>query len=356
MTISQLLSMGMSRVRRARPASFIFIAVVLVAGTVITVQVRRQRDCMQPHKSIPWMVSSLRYTPDGKLLIGADDGGLRAWNLADNRFVWSLKIAPARGMAVCNIRDVRVSRSSRLLGAVVDSGTRALVWDLRTLSLKTTIVSNHTDFTRLAFSPDDRVIYVGDADGSIGVWDSANGAPLSWARKGNGGRDGIESLEVIFDPELVVAGTTFGELDVWNARTRQHVVRKLASGFSSLAVSGDGRRLVSGGYDGSILLWDVDTLSSRPLATLESAPYQMALCESQNVLVTVSGTRDSDGQIAMFDASSGQLQGSFRGRAWASTECCSSPDGKDIVFGGNDSDVRVFQLDALLAAGSRGRN
>ncbi len=80
-------------------------------------------------------------------------------------------------------------------------------------------------------------------------------------RRLTGHANTVSDVAVSADGRRLVTSSWDGTLRIWDARTGQclHVLRGHAGWVSSAALSPDGRRIASGGGDGTVRLWDART-------------------------------------------------------------------------------------------------
>src|SRR5207237_2692497 len=124
------------------------------------------------------------------------------------------------------------------------------------------------------------------------------------------------------------------------AAPRVTLDRKLAHGaeVKSIAFSPDGRRLATGGIDGTVKWWDART--GRQLRSLRKRGdriSQVAFSPDGNVFMAASAKEDQDGYREAFDifeARSGRLRSSIKGRKGVGYVCALSPDGKTMAASG----------------------
>jgi WD40 repeat protein len=110
---------------------------------------------------------------------------------------------------------------------------------------------------------------------------------------------------------------------------------------ASVAYSPDGRRIVSGGGDGSVRQWDA--AKGQPIgAPLEGHKVGVAsVAYSPDGRRIVSG--GGDGTVRQWDAASGQPIGApLAGHKGGVASVAYSPDGQRIVSGGGDGMVRLW--------------
>ena len=119
-------------------------------------------------------------------------------------------------------------------------------------------MNNPTVITSLAVSPDGTKVVSGSKDGTIRLWDAANGnfrfveSPLM-------GHSIITSISFSADTKHVVSGSGDGTICVWDPASG-YPLGELLEGHNdlvtSVAFTQDGKYIVSDSFNGRILAWD----------------------------------------------------------------------------------------------------
>jgi WD40 repeat protein len=227
------------------------------------------------------------------------------------------------------------------LGSPVDyaRGGFVLVYDTWTGKEKWAAVDNrqpahHQVAYAVAFRPDGARVASASIDGTLKIWNGADGRLLR---------------------TLSVVGRR-------RHRLRMHLTRDGKTGRelkyvgdypgpSTVAYSPDGRLLAAANVDGSVSVWEPRT--GRLLALLhEHGPVVTALAFAPRATaVSAVGDRsllalgDQGGEVAVHDARTGRSLHAARGHGGAVGGVAFSPDGRRLFSGGADGVVKVWEAE-----------
>jgi len=114
-----------------------------------------------------------------------------------------------------------------------------------------------------------------------------------------------------------------------------------------LVFTTDGKRIISGGADGTVKIWNVDDGSlENTLDAHEGAVYALALREDGTALASGG----ADGKVKIWAPTTGKLLRIISGHVRAVRALAWSPDGRLLASGGDDRLIQVWRDDGSQAA------
>jgi WD40 repeat protein len=283
-------------------------------------------------------VNTVAVSPNGKWIIsGSDDGSVMVHDLAtgNRRFVFENYTQGVRRVAV-------TQNSQRILST---DGNTVRIWDAhdgRALGIYGGHASSVWSVVPL---PDSSRVISSSVDGHIAIWSIEDGTTISHLEAGS-----FALIAVSGDGKLF-ASATMEEFRLWNvegARCLIMLPNEHSNDTWSIALTRDGRHLVSGSQDMTIRVWDLG--NKRCVNVLESTVDSRSLAFApDDSLLVASGPY---GKSAVWDIRSGACVAILEQASYSSVF---APNGSSVVAGASDGAILVYSLPPSLATRSKGR-
>lgn len=242
--------------------------------------------------------------------------------------IWSVDT----GNAVHTIQGVYIRAASFSPDGkqiVTGDATKIRVWDVSTGKEVHTLVGHMEFVNTIAFSPNGKQILSGSADKTLKLWDTVTGKEISsWPVPG------IQSVAFSPDGKWLAAGRQANEdktLKIWDVTAGKETA-SLPDESAAITFSPDSQLLISASYK-SVQIWDVNTHKmNRSLDGHSQMVTSVAI--SPNGKQVVSG--GTDRTVKLWDIVTGQLLHTFTGHTASINSVAFSPNGKWIVSAGFD--------------------
>ncbi len=278
-------------------------------------------------------ILSVAFSPDGKLLATAGDGGeIRLWQVADMKPLLTCK------GHIRWVLSVHWSPDGQILASGSDDRTVKL-WDVHTgQCLKT--LQEHSWVWAIAFSPDGQTLASASDDRTVKLWDVRTGQCL---RTLEGHTGGVRSVTYNPDGCTLATGSDDCTIKVWDVNSGQllrtlqgHTTRVRAVTFSP-----DGYTLASGSDDCTVRLWDWS--SGQSLNTLQGHTHVVRSVHwSPDGQAIATGSHDQT--VKLWDVYRGECFKTLQGHASLVWSVHWSPDGRTLASGSDDKTVRLWDI------------
>ncbi|BBX72076.1 nSTAND1 domain-containing NTPase [Mycolicibacterium psychrotolerans] len=315
----------------------------VVVGSASTSKIMQNPHRPDGDELLP--VKAVAVSPDGELIAsGSNEKTLRMWDARTGAPLPPLNLAgPGQ------IGALAFDPSSRRIAAGGNDGSLQVL-DVASGNRIGTLMQHPGSVSTVSFGHGGQWIATGDSQRTVRIWSVSTGRTIATVPGSDAGSAPV-AKSVSFSPtaDVVAVANGYGvrlvaadsgqTLVAWGSNMGVDGERQ-GYPITSVAFDNSGERLVVGGYGGSIDLLDGHSL--KPMATRRAHPAVVnSLAFSADNSRIVSGGDDS--AVKVWDATSlTGLGDTFRGHDGAVSSVAFTQDGTRIVSGSLDGTVRIW--------------
>jgi WD40 repeat protein len=226
-------------------------------------------------------VRSLTWSPDSTRIASADDI-VQIWDADSGQHLLSYSGQQGDIYSVSWSPD-----GTRVVSAGTDGS--AQIWDAHTGKHILTYHSNSTAILSAAWSPDGTRIASGGLDWQVHIWDAHTGKTLLTYSQH---KDVVTSIAWSSDGERIASGGQDTTVQIWNTHTGKHILtyRGQTNTVYTIAWAPDNNHIASGGAGNRIYEWNAH--SSDPLLAYASSANSLAWLHTSHGIRLISGGKD----------------------------------------------------------------
>lgn len=281
------------------------------------------------------------------ILASGSRGETKLWDLSKGELIDTLSEYPwvISGL-VDEVNSLAFSSDGQTLVSCGADSTIKL-WHVGALDL-IDILHKHNGVVRCAaFTPDGRMLATGGDDRKILFWDLMQRQVAIALSLDD---TAAHSLVLSRDGETLVTGS-YRKIKVWRTLPQTgikslkdaeplHTLMGHSHIVRSLAISADGKMLVSGSWDQTIKVWQLET--GELLHTLKGHRDRVyAIALSPDAQIIASGSADKS--IKLWHLQTGELLGTFTGHTHIVTALAFTASGEMLVSGSLDKTIKIWQ-------------
>lgn len=273
------------------------------------------------------------FSPDGKLIAATEPGlgFVRVWEAETGKVIHAVHLGGA-AMSIAFSPDGKTFAA----GSWGDNLIR--LWDVATWKETTKPATSPPEswVGALAISPDGKTLAVGTGKGVIHLLDPESGAER---KRLSGSRAQVMSLVFTADGQELAAGCGDEVVRIWDVATgKAATIRGHTKSVFPVALSPDGDRLASSGFDGTTRI--VAARDGSLKRKIEESSESLAASPDGKTLAC-----GKSGRISLCDFATGDEVRSLSMPGSGSRICglAFSSDGKLVVAGSDDAKVAIFE-------------
>ncbi len=288
----------------------------------------------------PKAITHVAFSPDGSRVVVGSWFTMQIWDVASGQ--------PVTPPIPRNVQDATFSPDGRFVATATndylatssDYGT-ACLWDVSAAATRPVAVMRHANrVTKVAFSPDGRLLLTASRDRTARLWDATTGqmvtSPLEHAHW-------VETASFSPEGDRVLTASRDQTARVWDATTGEPLAPPLwhNAPVKHASQSPDGRYLVTVAADWAVRVWDLATATPAGVCLRHPGAVVDASFSPDGRLVVTAGRNL---EARMWDTTTGRPVGPAWLHLGQVHHASFSPDGQRVVTACQHGEARVWDV------------
>ncbi|MBA63410.1 MAG: hypothetical protein CMJ76_13715 [Planctomycetaceae bacterium] len=219
---------------------------------------------------------------------------------------------------------------------------RILLWDTASWEVRKYTELHADGVSAVRFSPNGKKILTGGLDKVVKV---INTSSLTAEISLGGSNDYIQSVAFIGKDGEQFASTGFDKLvRIWTIGGQIREISGMTERSHSLDTSPDGKYILAGSLQGEIFVWSPSGEVKFKQIHHGKGVHAVAFAKHSSDLFATAG---GNGKVTVWNRTTGEIHGNFRGHKGYIRGLVFSPDGRWLASGGQDAKICLWDLEAF---------
>ncbi|MBT6493402.1 MAG: hypothetical protein HOL01_02510, partial [Planctomycetaceae bacterium] len=290
----------------------------------------------------PLAITDVAVSPDGKLL-ATSTGDYKKPEMRGQVKLWDFdtgkELAELNSGDDAQLHNISFSPDGKTL-ASCGNKRKLYLWNIAERKLTTTLTHDSTSFTSAKFLSDGKLLASGHYAGTLILWDVATGERVKTLA---GHEKHLTSIDSSPDGTLLAtASMKAGLIKLWSLQKGPELLSFKASSYLfKLAVSRDGRNLLTGGNEGP-RLWNLE--NGALLRRFQSSGKSLGVALSPDGKQALSGGDAKT--LSLWDVETGQKLKEFSGHTNHIRSVAFAPDGQTALSASLDKQAILWDLES----------